>query len=510
MVLKPCKFFKFDLKTDEMVRWAGHYVPLRHRYVLTKDNRLRLRFVVSSVAVSALMAGAIIGGFAARPNSYTIHSGAPGALASLNGYGPEQKLAVSQKRLQRYALYEDDQDGLYGNIGLSAQKSEPQPKEKTLKIGLGDTLAGLLQKAGVSAGEAYSAVLALQDRFDPRQLKPGQIVHVRFDPGAEDGDGYQFSGLQLGIDALKSVSLVRGEDGAFQSALHEKEVVRRVRAERTPIEVSLYGSAEKAGIPASVVAQVLRILSWDVDFQRDIRKGDVLDVMYEQFETVDGEKVKSGEVVYARLGVNGQDIPVYRFEMENGDVDYFTAEGKSIRKALMKTPVDGARLSSGFGMRKHPVLGYNKMHKGVDFAASIGTPIYAAGDGTIEKAGRWSSYGNYIRIRHTGGLKTAYAHMNGFAKGIQAGSRVKQGQVIGYLGMTGRVTGPHLHFEVMMNGAQIDPKSVKMQQGESLKGRQLEAFKKMVDDVDRQYASLISGTKVASRIGGQKSSTTLR
>jgi murein DD-endopeptidase MepM/ murein hydrolase activator NlpD len=219
--------------------------------------------------------------------------------------------------------------------------------------------------------------------------------------------------------------------------------------------------------------------------------------MYEQYETADGTRVKTGNLVYARLQVNGEDIPIYRYEMKNGDVNYFTADGVSVRKALMSTPIDGARLSSGFGMRKHPVLGYNKMHKGIDFAAPTGTPIYAAGDGTIERLGQWSTYGNYIRIRHNSDIKTAYAHMSRFAKGLSAGSRVKQGQVIGYVGATGRVTGAHLHYEVLENDTQINPKSVKLPLGETLRGAELASFKAQAQTINRRYESLHKGDQIA-------------
>jgi murein DD-endopeptidase MepM/ murein hydrolase activator NlpD len=267
--------------------------------------------------------------------------------------------------------------------------------------------------------------------------------------------------------------------------------------------VSLYGSAAKADIPNAVTAEVIRILSWDIDFQRDIRRGDVLDVMYDQMETADGKGVRFGNVIFAHLNINGRDVPIYRFEMKDGTVDYFTPDGQSVRKALLSTPVDGARISSGFGQRKHPVLGYTKMHKGIDFAVGVGTPIYAAGDGTIEMMQRWSSFGNYVRIRHNSSIKTAYAHMSKFAKGLGAGSRVKQGQVIGYVGATGRVTGPHLHYEVLMNGTQVNPRSVKLPQGEILKGSELASFKQQVQQVQRQFAEL-SGRermKVASAEG---------
>ena len=188
--------------------------------------------------------------------------------------------------------------------------------------------------------------------------------------------------------------------------------------------------------------------------------------------------------------------------MENGRVDYFGADGTSTRKTLMKTPIDGARISSGFGMRRHPVLGYTKMHKGMDFAASVGTPIYAAGDGKVEYAGRFSSYGNYVRISHNSKLKTAYAHMLRLA--VKVGARVKQGQIIGYVGTTGRSTGPHLHYEVMVNSKQVNPNSVDLPTGEQLVGKDLRRFKSFVNTVKQQYVSLSHGQKFAANTVGHE------
>ena len=190
----------------------------------------------------------------------------------------------------------------------------------------------------------------------------------------------------------------------------------------------------------------------------------------------------------------------YRHEFEGGRIGYFKADGHSAKKGLLSTPVDGARMSSGFGMRHHPVLGYSKMHKGMDFAAPTGTPIYAAGDGVVEKASRFGGYGNYVRIRHNDNIKTAYAHMSRFGKGVKSGSTVKQGEVIGYIGTTGRSTGPHLHYEVLMDGAQVNPNSVKIPTGEVLAGAELNKFKSTVASYEKQFKKLIGTLKFAFNI----------
>jgi murein DD-endopeptidase MepM/ murein hydrolase activator NlpD len=230
---------------------------------------------------------------------------------------------------------------------------------------------------------------------------------------------------------------------------------------------------------------MVRALSYDVDFQRDIHRNDRFEVVFESYLDEDGEAVKTGELLFAGLRVQGRLIELYRFAPNGGGNDFFTPKGQSARKALLRTPVDGARISSAFGIRKHPILGYSKLHRGVDFAAPSGTPIYAAGDGTVERAGRFGSYGRYVRIKHSSLYGTAYAHLSRIAKGIQAGAKVKQGQIIGTVGSTGRSTGPHLHYEVLVNGKQVDPRKVKVAEGDHLTGADLKSFRAVRNAIDR-------------------------
>ncbi len=484
-----------------IVAWAGRYIPVRHRHILTRSGGLRLRYSAGTLLVAGFVAAMAFGNLLPAGPAAGHFEQTRGAVMTA-AYDVDAQRGVVQARLARYsdeALFAaDDPDSAAAPVTPPA----PQPRIETVKVGRGDTLAGVLQQAGIGPGEAYRMVKAMGDHFDPRDLRPGQVVNVRFDPEDGTDNRFRFAALTIDLDAVRAVSLTPGAEEGFESAIVEKEVVTRLYARKAEIQTSLYGSALKAQIPSPVVAQAMNIYAWDVDFQRDIRRGDKIEVMYEQIETPDGQKVKSGNVIFARLQLGAADIPVYRFEKENGDVDYYTANGKSLRKALMRTPINGARLSSGYGMRRHPVLGYNKMHKGVDFAAPTGTPIFAAGDGVVEKAQRWSSYGNYIRIRHNASLKTAYAHLHGFAKGVRVGTRVKQGQVIGYVGNTGRSTGPHLHYEVLKNNRQVNPKSIKMPQGETLAGETLTAFKRHVEALNRQYATLTRGARLAGRPGG--------
>lgn len=471
---------------------------LRQRYIMTRGNRVRLRYVAASMVVCALATQQAFG---------------PAVASMARDYIAEQEqylsgdLQESASYLPQASLSDSFQMQISEGIrkaSVAVQKSA-RSLNKEIEIGSGETIAGALNKVGVDSGEAYKIVEALGKHYDPRKIAAGQMIKVNFKPGDEDVP--HFSSLTMKIDPVKEVSVSRRGDEDYVAELHEKELVKRSYGRAAKIETSLYGSAEKAGIPQHVIAELIRFYSWDIDFQRDIRRGDSIEVLYDTFETEDGEFAKFGEVLHANLTVGGKTVPIYRFELADGRVDYFEPDGHSIRKALMKTPIDGARISSGFGMRKHPVLGYNKMHKGMDFAAPTGTPIYAAGDATVEFAGRQGGYGNYIRLRHNNSIKTAYAHLHKFAKGMTTGKRVQQGEIIGYVGTTGRSTGPHLHYEVLVNNVQKNPNSIDLPTGEQLAGKDLKNFKSMMTTLRQQYVSLSEGLKFAALRGGDNGRT---
>ena len=252
--------------------------------------------------------------------------------------------------------------------------------------------------------------------------------------------------------------------------LYKKEVVVK-----NTIKNNLYSSATESGVEPNIIIEFARIFGFEVDFQRDIRKGDWFEILYEKFED-DNNKVRdTGKIIYASMYVNGEELNLYNFKYSKIE-DYFDIKGKSITKSLMKTPINGARLSSSFGMRKHPILGYNKMHRGTDFAAPSGTPIMASGSGTVTRA-RWcGGGGNCVKIKHNSTYETIYAHMKAFAKGIKEGRKVKQGQIIGYVGSTGLSTGPHLHYEVIVNGKKVNSQKLKLPSGKTLKGEERKQF----------------------------------
>ena len=266
--------------------------------------------------------------------------------------------------------------------------------------------------------------------------------------------------------------------------LYKKEVVVK-----NEIKNNLYSSAVNAGLEPNVIVEFARIFGFEVDFQRDIRKGDWFEILYERFED-DNEKVRdTGKIVYASMFVNGEEINLYNFN-DGTDIGFYDLKGKSIVKSLMKTPINGARLSSSFGMRKHPILGYNKMHRGTDFAAPSGTPIMASGAGKITRA-RWcGGGGNCVKIKHNSTYQTVYAHMKSFAKGIKEGRRVRQGQIIGYVGSTGLSTGPHLHYEVIVNGKKVNSQKLKLPSGKILKGKEREEFELERIKIDLKLSDL--------------------
>ena len=266
--------------------------------------------------------------------------------------------------------------------------------------------------------------------------------------------------------------------------LYKKEVVVK-----NVIKNNLYSSAVDVGVEPNIIVEFARIYGFEVDFQRDIRKGDWFEILYEKFEDDNNKTRDTGKIIYASMFVNGEEINLYNFKDKKGE-EYYDIKGKSITKSLMKTPINGARLSSSFGMRKHPILGYNKMHRGTDFAAPSGTPIMASGSGTVTRA-RWcGGGGNCVKIKHNSTYETIYAHMKNFAKGIKEGRKVRQGQVIGYVGSTGMSTGPHLHYEVVVNGKKVNSQRLKLPSGKILKGDVREQFELERIKIDLKLSAL--------------------
>lgn len=368
--------------------------------------------------------------------------------------------------------------------------------ERVVRVGRGDTLMGLLLASGLAQAEAHAAVCALQDVYNPRDLRPGHELVLTFRTGSEDLEEEFFEGLKMQVDVNRNV-LVQREGNEQFAAMEERWELQHVpAAAQGRIDTSLYEAAVNSGLPVPVLMQMIRAYSFDVDFQRDIHPGDTFEVLFERQVDLEGLPVREGPLLYATLQTRGRSLRIYRYTSLDGETDFYNERGQSVRKTLMLTPIDGARLSSGYGMRRHPILGYSRMHKGLDFAAPSGTPIMAAGDGVVVEAGRKGNYGNAVVLRHPNEYRTLYGHMRRFARGIKPGARVKQGEVIGYVGTTGMSTGPHLHYEVLHRGKHVNPASVVSPPGRTLAGNDLELFRRVTPELEGQYAAL-AGKKLA-------------
>ena len=370
--------------------------------------------------------------------------------------------------------------------------TDAQPTRLTLAVPDGETLAGVLIAADVSTNDAQAAIDAARGIYDPRKLRAGQFITVTFKPGAGLSSA-SFNGFEIQPDPDHIVTVSRGDNG-FSADQIKVAVRTETKVARGVIRNSLVESASAAGLPYAVTAAMIRAFSYDVDFQRDLQPGDRFKVMFNNLVSDSG--ARPSDIQFAELTLSGKSHTIYGVRREDGTVEFFTRDGKSIKSGLLKTPVDGARLTSGFGMRMHPILGYTRMHKGVDFGVPTGTPIYAAGDGVIEYAGWAGGYGRFVKIRHNPHMETAYGHMSRIASAI--GQHVHQGQVIGYVGMTGDATGPHLHYEVVKDGTQVNPISVTIPVNTGLEGGALVAFQKTVEERDLRFASLIDTVQVAS------------
>lgn len=356
------------------------------------------------------------------------------------------------------------------DYALDDELNEGKITQKTLIIKSGDNLGPMLQDNGVTGPEAYRITQAFAEVYKPRNVRVGQVFNLHF----EDD---QINSLSFRPSVEKTVFVDRVGDN-FEAREIGAEFKYQTLAVKSTIQNSLYLDATRLGAPDRVVGQFANIYEYSVDFQRDIQPGDEFEMYFEVARDRKGKIIKSGDLLYTSFSPRGKTLEYWLYEDSKGRENFYDAKGKTAKRKLRATPINGARLSSSYGRRKHPILGYRKMHAGVDFAAPRGTPILAAGSGTVERANRYGSFGNYIRIRHTDGYKTAYAHLSKFARGVRAGKYVKQDQVIGYVGTTGRSTGPHLHYEVHHHGKKINPRRLSQLSGKPLAQSEMASFKK--------------------------------
>ena len=390
------------------------------------------------------------------------------------------------------------------NITTITKQVPPEPTDETFKLAKGESIIEALTDRGVSKEAAQALVAAIEPIFPTAMMKKDTPIELTLDRQ------YDFYGrevifpveLSFNPGPNETLTVEADEDGRFVAAIEgAKAGVKSKYAEvnhfRTKAKVgsSLYGTAKDNKIPDYIIAELTRVFAYDVDFQRQVKANDTFEVFYGNPLT--GSSSKRKVLHYAQLTLDGRTKTYFRYTTADGQTDYFDEQGRSAQKSLLKTPVSGARLTSGFGMRRHPLLGYSKMHAGVDFGVPQGTPIRAAGSGVVEIAGRHGAYGIAVEIRHNNKYETLYAHMSKLAAGIRRGVKVNQGQIIGYVGSTGRSTGPHLHYEVHVDGRAVNPTRIKAAGGKQLAGKDMAKFKQMKDRVATMMKQAPSALQVA-------------
>jgi murein DD-endopeptidase MepM/ murein hydrolase activator NlpD len=342
------------------------------------------------------------------------------------------------------------------------------------KIKKGDTIQKILKDNKVNNREIQEAIQKFKKYGNPNQLLVGNIIDIIIEKNSSK-DKSSIIKFSVPITKSTTIEIAKNEDNKIISKKIITKLYKKKTLAENIIKNNLYTSAMDAKINPDTIIEFARIFGFEIDFQRDIRKNDYFKIIYEKYFDENGEFVKSGSILYAHMSVNGREISLYKFGDDKG-YGYFDINGKSVEKALMKTPINGARLSSPFGMRKHPISGFTKKHNGTDFAAPMGTPIMASGTGTIVRAKWCGGGGNCIQIKHNSTYETIYAHMKSFAKGIKVGKKVRQGQIIGYVGSTGISTGPHLHYEVIVNGKKVNSQKLKLPSGKVLENEERKQF----------------------------------
>jgi len=348
---------------------------------------------------------------------------------------------------------------------------EPRYKQYYHKIKSGETFDKILNEYSINKEEIKAIKESLSKKTNINRLNTNQKIQITIDQTNNKIKEFIFQ-----ISSTEKIFLSKENvNERFNQEVLTLKLDKKIIYSEDIIKQSLYKAAINQNIPPNIIIEFARIYGFQVDFQRDIRQLDKFQIMYEVFTDKNNKIIETGEILYANLKLSGQDNSLYYFDKKENK-GHYDKNGKSIQKALMKTPINGARLSSSFGMRKHPIDGFNKMHRGTDFAAPLGTPIMASGNGIVKKAGWCGGGGNCVKIRHNSTYETVYAHMSKFARGIKSGVRVKQSQIIGYVGSTGKSTGPHLHYEVIINGKKVNSQTLKLPSGKVLKGKDRELF----------------------------------
>ncbi len=353
----------------------------------------------------------------------------------------------------------------------------------------GDNYETIINNIKISKKEKKLFLETVKKNKKIKILRPNQKIYFKIDKKNYP----RIREFIIEINKKKQINYARDfNSNIFKSKILEKELTKVITYKESIITNSLYQTALGLKIKPNIIIEFARLYGFQVDFQRDIWKNDSFQIIYEEFLNKEGVIIETGNIIFANLNLQNQDLKLYRHTYEKNKIDYFDENGKSMKKTLMKTPINGARLSSSFGKRKHPILGFTKMHTGTDFAAPTGTPILASGDGIVVRAKWCGGGGNCVKIKHNRIYQTVYAHMSKFGRGIKKGARVKQGQIIGYVGSTGLSTGPHLHYEVIENGRKINSQKLKLPSGKVLKGEKRKKFEVIKIKIDVLKSDLIS------------------
>ena len=396
-----------------------------------------------------------------------------------------------QNKKNQILLLSKSLNNVYLKKTLNTLTSNLKPRyvTKIYKVQKGDTFENIIGSVNLPAQEKKKFYKIIKKQKEIKSLKQNQKVYFKLDTK----DTIKILEFKLEIDKKRDLVLLRVNNKKdFISKIIEKNLTKVIVFKEGRIDSSLYNTATELGIKPNTIIEFARLYGFQVDFQRDIWKGDSFQIIYEQFENEDGSLIESGDIIYSNLNIQGNDLNLYKFILGNKEIDYFDENGRSMRKTLMKTPINGARLSSPFGKRKHPILGFTKMHTGTDFAAPTGTPIMASGDGVVTRAQWCGGGGNCVKIKHNSTYQTVYAHMSKFGRGIKKGVKVRQGQIIGYVGSTGLSTGPHLHYEVIENGKKINSQKLRLPSGKTLKGEQRNRFEVNKIKIDVLKSELIA------------------
>ena len=397
----------------------------------------------------------------------------------------------SKNKIEQSKKIQSSLDNLYLKKVVKELTSSLKPRYSVIKYVTvsGDTHESILNRLDIDKEEKAILLKAILKEKKLKILKINQKFTFKFDNLQKQ----KVKEFAIEIDKKNEIIFNKSNvENIFVSKKIEKNYSKNLVYKETIITNSLYNSAIELGIKPNVIIEFARLYGFQVDFQRDIWKNDSFQIIYEEFVNDKNIVVDTGDIIFANLNLQNTDLQLYKYEYEKDKIDYFDENGKSIKKTLMKTPINGARLSSSYGERKHPILGYTKMHTGTDFAAPTGTPIMASGDGKVVKAGWCGGGGNCVKIKHNTKYQTVYAHMSKFGRGIKKGARVKQGQIIGYVGSTGLSTGPHLHYEVIENGKKINSQKLKLPSGKVLKGDDRKNFEVSKIKIDVLKSNLIA------------------